>query len=158
MSPIPRPIRLNRQIVRQQRRRMDLSREELARRLGVSAASVRAWENGERNPSLGVTERIAELLQLDLAELAPELVGADADLSAVRRRLGISAKAMAQRLTEAHAGQIPGLRLGERDIQRVESGQRLPFGDPAVWAASYHLTVGQFRDAWLRAANAFDAR
>ena len=48
----------------------DIEREDLARRLGLTARYLAMIERGEANPTLGVVERIAEALGLELELLA----------------------------------------------------------------------------------------
>ena len=49
--------------MRELREQANLSAEEAAFRLGVAHSTIRNWESGKTEPSLGVT-KIAELLRL----------------------------------------------------------------------------------------------
>lgn len=49
--------------LRQLRERLDLSVEDVASRLGKSHSTIRNWESGKTEPTLGVTE-MAELCAL----------------------------------------------------------------------------------------------
>ena len=49
---------------------LDIEREDLARRVGLTARYLAMIERGEANPTLGVVERIAEALGLELELLA----------------------------------------------------------------------------------------
>ena len=54
--------------LRQQRKAHDLTREELARRVGYSAATIRKIEDEERRPSVQLLERLADIFNLPAAE------------------------------------------------------------------------------------------
>ncbi len=56
--------------LRQQRKALDLTREELARQVGYSAATIRKIEAEERRPSAQLVERLAEIFNLPNSELA----------------------------------------------------------------------------------------
>lgn len=49
--------------MRELRERVNLSAEEAAYRLGVAHSTIRNWESGKTEPSLGIT-KTAELLRL----------------------------------------------------------------------------------------------
>jgi transcriptional regulator with XRE-family HTH domain len=56
------------------RRRSHLSRRELARRAGTSAATLAAYEQGEKEPGVATLERLLAAAGFDLeARLAPRL-------------------------------------------------------------------------------------
>ena len=46
-----------------------LSREELAKKLGVSRQTIFRWESGKRVPDLIVCVKIAKILEIELSEL-----------------------------------------------------------------------------------------
>lgn len=48
------------------RKKLGLTQEELASRLGYSKASVSNWENGYSNPTLSDAFRISEILDEDI--------------------------------------------------------------------------------------------
>ena len=54
--------------LRQQRKARDLTREELSRRVGYSAATIRKIEAEERRPSAQLLERLADIFNLPAAE------------------------------------------------------------------------------------------
>ncbi len=56
--------------LRQHRRALDLTQEELARQVGCSAITLRKLEAEERRPSKQIAERLAEVLQVPPAERA----------------------------------------------------------------------------------------
>ena len=57
--------------LRQDRNALQLTRRELARRAEVDAASLAAYESGEREPALGAAVRVALALGRPLTDLAP---------------------------------------------------------------------------------------
>ena len=57
------------QIIRERRRQMDLTQEEVARRIKTSVPYVGHLEAGKRHPSHIVVNRLAEVLALDPREL-----------------------------------------------------------------------------------------
>jgi len=50
------------------RKALDLTREELAKRVGYSAATIRKIEDEERHPSVQIVERLAEVFNIPLPE------------------------------------------------------------------------------------------
>jgi transcriptional regulator with XRE-family HTH domain len=57
------------QVVRDQRRKLDLTQQEIARRIKTSTPYVGHLEAGKRHPSEKVVARLAEVLGLDRREL-----------------------------------------------------------------------------------------
>ena len=57
------------QVVRERRRQLDLTQEEVARRVRTSTPYIGHLESGKRHPSDKVLGRIAEVLGLDLRDL-----------------------------------------------------------------------------------------
>src|SRR4051794_22921540 len=57
-------------LVRQRRRELDYTMEELALKVGYSAASIRKIESGERRPARHVAELLADALQIPAEERA----------------------------------------------------------------------------------------
>ena len=55
--------------LRRQRKTLDLTREELAQRVGYSAATIRKIEDEERRPSVQLLERLAEIFSLPQTEM-----------------------------------------------------------------------------------------
>ena len=71
------------QVLKQQRRDLDLTQRELAHRLGVKASHIAYLEAGRRRPSLSLLGRLADVLGLKKESLfllahpeAGELIGA----------------------------------------------------------------------------------
>src|SRR5579859_2571999 len=54
--------------LRQRRRALDLTQEELAQRVGCSAITLRKLESESRRPSKQIAERLADVLQVPAAE------------------------------------------------------------------------------------------
>jgi transcriptional regulator with XRE-family HTH domain len=57
------------QIIRERRRQLDLTQEEVARRIKTSTPYVGHLESGKRHPSDKIVTRLAEVLGLDRREL-----------------------------------------------------------------------------------------
>src|SRR6266508_236709 len=68
--------------LRLKRKALDLTREELAERVGYSAATIRKIEDEERHPSEQVVERLAEIFNIPQNERAAFLRFARGDLQA----------------------------------------------------------------------------
>lgn len=85
-AEVPAPPRFSPGTVRQIRERMGLSQQLFAGVLNVSAASVRAWEQGKRQPE-GPTRRL-----LQLAERSPEVFLYDVQERPARREQGARAR------------------------------------------------------------------
>jgi transcriptional regulator with XRE-family HTH domain len=67
--------------LRQRRRRLDLTREELASHVGCAAVTIRRIEAGERRPSKQLAVRLADALGLEAEERAPFLLAARRELA-----------------------------------------------------------------------------
>ena len=57
------------QVIRERRRQLDLTQEEVARRIRTSTPYVGHLESGKRNPSDKIVNRLSEVLGLDCREL-----------------------------------------------------------------------------------------
>jgi transcriptional regulator with XRE-family HTH domain len=57
------------QIIRERRRQLDLTQEEIARRIGTSTPYIGHLESGKRHPSEKVVTKLADVLGLDRREL-----------------------------------------------------------------------------------------
>src|SRR5215467_14973769 len=57
------------QVIRERRRQLDLTQEEVARRIRTSTPYVGHLESGKRHPSDKIVTRLAEVLGLDRREL-----------------------------------------------------------------------------------------
>lgn len=56
--------------LRMLRAKADISQEELARRAGVSTASVVNWEDGKYMPSLATAVKLADIFGVTINQLA----------------------------------------------------------------------------------------
>ena len=56
-------------VVRSAREQLDMSRAELAVKLGLGEMTIIAWENGYRTPTLPMLYRIADALHIRPADL-----------------------------------------------------------------------------------------
>ena len=61
-------------LVKEVRRQLALSQEDLARELGVSYATVNRWENGRARPSPLAMQKIEELLR-KMGDQGSDLLG-----------------------------------------------------------------------------------
>ena len=81
--------------IRKHRRRLDMTQDELADRLGVSFQSVSRWENGTTYPDMELLPEIADLFSvtvdalMQMLPIAGQLVPA-ARRDAARRRTGVA--------------------------------------------------------------------
>jgi transcriptional regulator with XRE-family HTH domain len=57
------------QVIRERRRRLGLTQQEVAEKVGTSVIYIGLLETGKRRPSAGVVARLAEALALDRSEL-----------------------------------------------------------------------------------------
>lgn len=57
------------EVIREHRRRLGLTQEQMADRLGVTAPAVNKWERGVTTPDIGLLCPIARLLEVSLEEL-----------------------------------------------------------------------------------------
>mgnify|MGYP003435402569 FL=1 len=51
------------------RKKMELTQEELAEKLGVSSRSISRWENGNTMPELGILVELADYYEVDIREI-----------------------------------------------------------------------------------------
>ncbi len=76
--------------LKQQRKALDLTQAELARRVGCAAITVQKIELDERRPSKAIAERLAEALDLPPVERPAFVRSARGDLAADRLAVGAS--------------------------------------------------------------------
>ena len=57
------------EVIRKYRKQKELTQEEMAARLGVTAPAVNKWENGNSLPDIALLAPIARLLGVSLEEL-----------------------------------------------------------------------------------------
>lgn len=58
--------------IKRVRKNRKISQAELGKMIGVTAASVSRYENGEREPSVAILRRIAHALDVTVADLIGE--------------------------------------------------------------------------------------
>ena len=107
------------------------SRVQLADRVGVSEAAVKAWETGARAPRAGTQVRLAQALGLDFEDLEAAAPADAPDLRRLRESLG---------LTRAEAAGLLGIDASA--LKRVEAGAELP-PDPKAMCRVYGVTAGE---------------
>lgn len=57
------------EVIRKYRKSKNITQEEMANRLGVTAPAVNKWENGKGFPDISLIEPLANILQISLPEL-----------------------------------------------------------------------------------------
>lgn len=129
--------RFNPRAVRDARRTAGLTRQGLAAGVGVSPATVKAWETGARAPLPATQVRLADVLGVGFEDL--EVPGrADPDLRGLRVAAG---------LTQADAAALLGV---ERSVlKRVEAGAELP-PDPVRMGKVYAVSKAELAAAARR--------
>ena len=55
--------------IRQQRRLVNISQDELSKRAGVSLKTIQRWEAAQRSPRMEEIQKLAEVLKVPVAEL-----------------------------------------------------------------------------------------
>lgn len=61
------------------REKKDWTQHELAEKLGVTASSVSQWENGMKEPRMGMIQKIADLFNVTLSFLIEDTASYDPD-------------------------------------------------------------------------------
>ncbi len=126
-----------------------LTQEQLAQHIGVSQGAVAGWERGTRTPTPGRLRLIARTLEVPVGHLLkkqPHDEQSDELLSQRREALGQSLDDAADRLG-----------ISVEIFTRVENGQLLPqLAAIDSWAATYQLSVSDFRATWIRSATTWD--
>lgn len=59
-------------IIAEKRKRVGLSQEELAKKLGISQPAVAKWESGVSRPNILLLPKLAEVLECTVDELLKE--------------------------------------------------------------------------------------
>lgn len=85
------------------RKSQKLSQKELAKRIGVSQASINYWEKGQRVPSIHAAYKIAEYFKIDTSELLePDIYNREStallggNVKRLREKKGYSTKKLAE--------------------------------------------------------------
>lgn len=133
--------------LRRQRHRRKLSLRQLSVLSGVGAATISAWEAGNRAPSARLLAAVAVALQVSVADLVPvtqrRLVLAD-----LRHQAGLSQRAAAEAV-----GLSPSM------FQAIETGFRpADQTQRAILAAQLGVSVGEFVTVWERTREAYIER
>lgn len=124
--------------LRDARERAGWTRAQLGEQVGVSAATVKAWETGARAPKASTQLRVAQVLGMGFEDLEqPGPADAD-DLRRLRETFGWTREQAAERL-----GIEPAV------LGRVEAGVELP-PDPRRMAREYGLTAAELAAVWRR--------
>ena len=118
--------RFNPDLLREARLAAGYSQAELARLVGVSLGTVKAWESGRRAPKPATQRQVADALGLGFDDL--EVADGAEDLRRLRQARG---------LTRAQAAQLLGLE--PFTLQRVEEGLEL-LPDPRKMARVYGVS------------------
>jgi transcriptional regulator with XRE-family HTH domain len=117
-------------VLRIERQRARLTQGELAAAVGVSVATVKAWEQGRRSPYPAALARLAMVLVVSESRLTGgPWPPPNANLRELREARGWSIRNAAERLGET---------VGT--LKACEQGLGLP-GDPKAWCAAYQLTL-----------------
>lgn len=59
-------------IIKTKRKRLDMSQEDLAKKLGISQPAVAQWESGVSRPNISLLPKLAEVLECTVDELLKE--------------------------------------------------------------------------------------
>src|SRR3712207_3332743 len=97
--------------LRQRRRVLDLTQEELARRVGCATVTLKKIEQDERRPSRAIAERLAQMLELSAEDHAAFVQVARAErpiehLDAVQVRLAVNTSDLPQPSPRLPAGTV----------------------------------------------------
>ncbi len=106
------------------RRRLDLTQQELARLIEVSAAAVASWETGKSRPRRSNLAQIITLRAMSPAEV-DEALGrehvspsvAPAEIKRLRKRLGLTQAELA-RLVEVSGATVAAWEIGKSNVSR----------------------------------------
>lgn len=133
--------------LRRQRNRRKLSLRQLSLISGVGAATISAWEAGQRAPSARLLAEVAAALEVTIADLVPvpqrRIILAD-----LRHQTGLSQRAAARA-----AGLSPSM------YQAIETGYRAADqAQRATLSAQLGVTEGDFTDVWERTRQAYLSR
>lgn len=130
--------------IRQRREELGLSAEELGRKIPVAGKTVERWERGETFGHMDNLDRVAELLETDVATLMAGPAGEQAETPDVLGQLSDSREAgevaaeILRRLEDLQAGQVELLAGLEQVREAQQAQQRLdrPGESPAAGAGT----------------------
>ena len=88
------------QLIRDARKRLDLTQKGLAERIGVSVQAVSKWENAKGFPDVSLLEPLSKALKLPIASLVTgDEEGGEASEEIVRDVIGVSVRQTKQKLS-----------------------------------------------------------
>lgn len=130
--------------LRRQRNRRQLSLRQLSLISGVGAATISAWESGQRAPSARLLAAVADALEVTVADLVPvpqrRIVLAD-----LRHQIGLSQRGAAER-----TGLSPSMYLA------IETGYRVADQQQRVRVAGLlGVSEDEFVAVWDRTRAAY---
>lgn len=133
--------------LRRQRNRRKLSLRQLSLISGVGAATISAWESGQRAPSARLLAAVATALEVTVADLVPvpqrRIVLAD-----LRHQTGLSQRTAAEKV-----GLSPSM------YQAIETGFRAADQlQRASLSAQLGVTEDDFTEVWERTRQAYLSR
>ncbi len=114
------------------------TRARLGEQVGVSTATVKAWETGARAPKASTQLRVARALGVGFEDLEQPGPADAEDLRRLRETQG---------WTREEAAELLGIDTSV--LARVEAGAELP-PDPRRMARVYGLTAGELAQVWRR--------
>lgn len=136
------PVKIDKEVLRDQRKKLSLTQSQLAAALGVGATTVRAWESGRANPNPTLLPQIADLLKINTAEL---LVPGQLTLSRLRRQKGL------KQATVAH-----DLKITQGMLSAIERGEINPTEHLlSQLGGIYQLSLAEIKQAWSLAHTEF---
>lgn len=116
----------------------NLSQKKLADSIGVAQSSINYWEKGQRTPSIGAVQKLAEYFDIDVSELlAPDTYKAESsallgeNIKSLRKEKGYSIKKLSE-LTG-----IPSATL-----EQYENKSMTPKGNNIIKLASILDPIG----------------
>ena len=88
------------QLIKDARKRREMTQKELAERIGVSVQAVSKWENAKGFPDISLLEPLSEALELPIAALVTgSEQGGEAPEEVVRDVIGVSVKQTKKKLS-----------------------------------------------------------
>lgn len=88
------------QLIRDSRKKLEMTQKELADRIGVSVQAVSKWENAKGFPDISLLEPLSEALELPIAALVTgSEQGGEAPEEVVRDVIGVSVKQTKKKLS-----------------------------------------------------------
>ena len=130
-------------VLRNARKRADLTQADLATELGVHTSAVGFWENGESSPTPKHLVRLALLLGVTTDDLI-RTPRAEATLAGLRERAGITATEMARKVG-----------VGKTKYSSIERAlDELTVPQVSALALALDISTTEVSAAWQRARQA----